>query len=141
MEEFLNTPRSILLGTRSLWQGIDIPGAALSCVLIDKFPFPPPNEPLFQGREHRLRSLGEDPFRILSLEPAVVLFKQMFGRLVRNETDRGFVVVLGADPDKAYVDEFVNSLPGPPRVVSAGMDVVLEEMRRFFEIKSDVPAG
>jgi len=56
----------------------------------------------------------------------------MFGRLVRRETDRGFVVVLGADPGKPYIQEFVGSLPGPPRVVVGGMPDVLAEMRGFF---------
>lgn len=132
VEEFLANPRSILLGTRSLWQGVDIPGDALSCVLIDKFPFPQPNDPLLRGRQERLRSAGEDAFRALSLEPAVVLFKQMFGRLVRSETDRGFVVVLGADPSKSYVREFVSSLPGPPRVLVDDFASILNEMREFF---------
>jgi len=136
VESFLSDPRSILLGTRSLWQGIDVPGDALSCVLIDKFPFPQPNDPLLRGRQARLRAAGDDAFRLLSLEPAVVLFKQMFGRLVRNEMDRGFVVVLSVDPGKRYVADFVSSLPGPPRVLVDEMGAILEEMRAFFGIKS-----
>ncbi len=135
VERFLANPRSVLLGTRSLWQGVDIRGDALSCVLIDKFPFPQPNDPLLRGRQDRLRAAGEDAFQALSLEPAVVLFKQMFGRLVRSETDRGFVVVLGADPSKRYVRDFVASLPGPPRVIVDEVDAILEEMRDFFALK------
>ncbi|MBM4243654.1 MAG: hypothetical protein FJ148_07555 [Deltaproteobacteria bacterium] len=132
VDQFAASPRAILLGTRSLWQGIDVPGEALSCVVIDKLPFPPPNDPLQQGRGRLIREAGGDDFRALSLEPAVVSFKQMFGRLVRRETDRGFVVVLGADPGKPYIQEFVGSLPGPPRVVVGGMPDVLAEMRGFF---------
>lgn len=132
VDRFLAQPRSVLLGTRSLWQGVDIRGDALSCVLIDKFPFPQPNDPLLRGRQDRLRAAGEDAFRALSLEPAVVLFKQMFGRLVRSETDRGFVIVMGADPSKGYVREFVRSLPGPPRVLVEPLDRILQEMRSFF---------
>ena len=132
VEQFAASPRAVLLGTRSLWQGIDVPGEALSCVVIDKLPFPPPNDPLQQGRGRLIRQAGGDEFRALSLEPAVVSFKQMFGRLVRTETDRGFVVVLGADPSKAYIQEFVASLPGPPRVVVGGMPEILGEMRGFF---------
>lgn len=135
VERFVANPRSVLLGTRSLWQGVDIRGDALSCVLIDKFPFPQPNDPLLRGRQDRLRAAGEDAFRALSIEPAVVLFKQMFGRLVRSETDRGFVVVLGADPTKRYVRDFVTSLPGPPRVLVDEIDPILEEMQAFFDLK------
>ncbi|MDG2307284.1 MAG: helicase C-terminal domain-containing protein [Candidatus Binatia bacterium] len=136
VDRFLGNPRSVLLGTRSLWQGVDIPGDALSCVLIDKFPFPQPNDPLLRGRQDRLRAAGEDAFKALSLEPAVVLFKQMFGRLVRSETDRGFVVVLGADPSKRYVEDFIASLPGPPRVLVDDIEVILEEMQQFFDLKA-----
>lgn len=140
VERFVANPRQVLLGTRSLWQGVDIRGEALSCVLIDKFPFPQPNDPLLRGRQERLRAAGEDAFRALSIEPAVVLFKQMFGRLVRSETDRGFVVVLGADPSKRYVRDFVTSLPGPPRVLVDEIDPILEEMRGFFDLRA-VEAG
>jgi len=136
VERFVANPRSVLLGTRSLWQGVDIPGEALSCVLIDKFPFPQPNDPLLRGRQDRLRAAGEDAFRALSVEPAVVLFKQMFGRLVRNESDRGFVVVLGADPSKRYVEDFVSSLPGPPRVIIDEFDAIFDEMQSFFDLRT-----
>ncbi|MBY0273726.1 hypothetical protein K2Z84_00180 [Candidatus Binatia bacterium] len=132
VEQFAASPRAVLLGTRSLWQGIDVPGEALSCVVIDKLPFPPPNDPLQQGRGRLIRAAGGDDFRALSLEPAVVSFKQMFGRLVRTETDRGFVVVLGADPTKPYIAEFVASLPGPPRVLVGAVPEILREMRAFF---------
>lgn len=59
-------------------------------------------------------------------------FKQMFGRLIRSEQDRGFVVVLGADPAKGYIEDFVGSLPGPPRFLAADWPEILEEMRSFF---------
>jgi Rad3-related DNA helicase/DNA polymerase III epsilon subunit-like protein len=130
--QFLADPRAVLLGTRSLWQGIDIPGEALSCVVVDKLPFPPPDDPLVQGRAQRIRERGGDEFRALALEPAVVAFKQMFGRLIRTETDRGFVVVLGADPTRSYVSDFVASLPGPPRLVVGSLAEILDEMREFF---------
>jgi len=132
VEQFAASRRSVLLGTRSLWQGIDVPGEALSCVVIDKLPFPPPNDPLQQGRGRLIREAGGDDFRSLSLEPAVVSFKQMFGRLIRTESDRGFVVVLGADPTKSYVEDFVRSLPGPPRVLTGSMPDILAAMRAFF---------
>ncbi len=133
VEQFASSGRSVLLGTRSLWQGIDVPGEALSCVVIDKLPFPPPNDPLQQGRGRLIRDAGGDDFRALSLEPAVVSFKQMFGRLIRTESDRGFVVVLGADPTKSYIEDFVGSLPGPPRVLTGSMPDILAAMRAFFQ--------
>ena len=132
VEQFAASPRAVLLGTRSLWQGIDVPGEALSCVVIDKLPFPPPGDPLQQGRGRLIREAGGDEFRTLSLEPAVVSFKQMFGRLIRTESDRGFVVVLGADPSRAYIQDFVGSLPGPPALLVGGMPDVLAAMRGFF---------
>lgn len=132
VDQFAADPRAVLLGTRSLWQGVDVPGDALSCVVIDKLPFPRPGDPLVVGRSARLRESGSDPFRVLSLEPAVIGFKQMFGRLIRGESDRGFVVVLGADPAKGYVDDFVRSLPGPPRFVVGEWTEILAEMRDFF---------
>jgi ATP-dependent DNA helicase DinG len=132
VEQFATSRRAVLLGTRSMWQGIDVPGEALSCVVIDKLPFPPPTDPLQQGRGRLIREAGGDEFRALSLEPAVVSFKQMFGRLIRTENDRGFVVVLGADPSRAYIQDFVGSLPGPPRVLAAPMPDILAAMRSFF---------
>ncbi|MFM7142160.1 MAG: helicase C-terminal domain-containing protein, partial [Alphaproteobacteria bacterium] len=132
VERFAADPRSVLLGTRSLWQGVDVPGDALSCVVIDKLPFPRPEDPLLVGRSARLRENGGDPFRVLSLEPAVIGFKQMFGRLIRGESDRGFVVVLGADPSRGYIDDFVRSLPGPPRFVVGDWSEILADMRAFF---------
>lgn len=132
--QFHADSRAVLLGTRSLWQGVDIPGPALSCVIIDKLPFPPPDDPLTRGRAQRIRRTGGDEFRSLALEPAVVAFKQMFGRLIRTESDRGFVVVLGADPRKSYLEDFVHSLPGPPRVRIGSLQEILHEMRTFFDL-------
>jgi ATP-dependent DNA helicase DinG len=135
--DFVADSRSVLFGTRSLWQGIDIPGEALSCVVIDKLPFPPPDDPLTRGRAQRIRAAGGDDFRALALEPAVVAFKQMFGRLIRTENDRGFVVVLGADARKSYIADFIASLPGPPRLLAGTLADVLAEMRRFFAVPDD----
>jgi Rad3-related DNA helicase len=132
VDRFASDPRAVLLGTRSLWQGVDVPGEALSCVVIDKLPFPRPEDPLLVGRSARLRENGGDPFRVLSLEPAVIGFKQMFGRLIRSESDRGFVVVLGADPAKGYIEDFVRSLPGPPRFLVGEWREILEDLRAFF---------
>jgi len=132
VEHFVADPRAVLVGSRSLWQGVDVPGDALSCVVIDKLPFPRHDDPVARGRAERVVAEGRDPFRDLALEPAVVAFKQMFGRLIRSETDRGFVVVLGADLSRSYVEEFVASLPGPPALVTGTWPEILAEMRAFF---------
>jgi ATP-dependent DNA helicase DinG len=131
VEQLAADPQAVLLGLRSLWQGVDVPGDALSCVVIEKLPFPH-RDALLRGREEVLRRAGGDEFRSLVLEPAVIGFKQMFGRLIRSESDRGFVVVLGADTTMSYIDDFVRSLPGPPRVVFGEIDEILAEMRAFF---------
>jgi ATP-dependent DNA helicase DinG len=104
-------------------------------VVIEKLPFPRP-DPLLLGRSERIREAGGDDFRALTLEPAVVAFKQMFGRLIRNESDRGFVVVLGADTTMPYLAEFVASLPGPPRLVVDELEAILTEMRAFFALRA-----
>jgi ATP-dependent DNA helicase DinG len=93
VEQFAASPRAVLLGTRSLWQGIDVPGEALSCVVIDKLPFPPPNDPLVQARAQALRARGRDPFNDYFVADAAVSLKQGAGRLIRHEDDRGLLVI------------------------------------------------
>jgi len=83
----------VLLGSASFWEGIDMPGDALQCVLIDKLPFPPPNDPLVVARVRRIRDAGGDPFAEFHLAEAAVSLKQGAGRLIRSETDRGLLVV------------------------------------------------
>ena len=87
---------AVLVGSQSFWEGIDMPGDALQCVLIDKLPFPPPNDPLVEARVRQLRSQGRDPFDEYFIAEAAISLKQGAGRLIRTETDRGLLVV--ADP-------------------------------------------
>ena len=93
MQQFLARPRSVLVGSQSFWEGIDVPGDALQCVLIDKLPFPPPNDPLVEARVKRLESEGRNPFADYFVAEAAVSLKQGAGRLIRSETDRGLLVV------------------------------------------------
>ena len=93
LQQFLAQPRSVLVGSQSFWEGIDVPGDALQCVLIDKLPFPPPNDPLVEARVRRLESEGRNPFADYFVAEAAVSLKQGAGRLIRNETDRGLLVV------------------------------------------------
>lgn len=108
LRNFRNDPRTVLLGTNSFWEGIDLPGDSLQCVVIDKLPFPVPTDPIFQARARGL----PDSFSQLALPEAVLRLKQGFGRLVRRHGDRGAVVI--CDPrilDRQYGEEFVRALP------------------------------
>ena len=93
LQRFLDTPRSVLVGSASFWEGIDVPGDALQCVIIDKLPFPPPNDPLVQARSKDLEARGRDPFNDYFLSEAAISLKQGAGRLIRSETDLGLLVI------------------------------------------------
>lgn len=112
LEAFKRNPRSVLLGANSFWEGIDIPGDTLSCVILVKLPFWPPSLPLIEARSEFLKSLGRDPFQELLLPEAVIRFKQGFGRLIRSKGDRGVVILLDDRViEKYYGRFFLNSLP------------------------------
>ena len=93
LQRFLDTPRSVLVGSQSFWEGIDVPGDALQCVIIDKLPFPPPNDPLVQARTRELERQGRSAFDQYFLSEAAISLKQGAGRLIRSETDRGLLVI------------------------------------------------
>ncbi|MEP6738870.1 MAG: ATP-dependent DNA helicase [Caldimonas sp.] len=99
MQRFLDAPHAVLVGSQSFWEGVDVPGEALQCVVIDKLPFPPPNDPLVEARVKRLESDGRNPFADYFVAEAAVSLKQGAGRLIRSETDRGLLVI--CDPRMA----------------------------------------
>jgi ATP-dependent DNA helicase DinG len=99
LQQFLADRRSVLVGSQSFWEGIDVPGDALQCVIIDKLPFPPPNDPLVEARVKRLETEGRNPFADYFVAEAAVSLKQGAGRLIRHESDRGLLVV--CDPRMA----------------------------------------
>ncbi len=99
MQRFLDAPHAVLVGSQSFWEGVDVAGEALQCVVIDKLPFPPPNDPLVEARVKRLEAGGRNPFAEYFVAEAAVSLKQGAGRLIRSETDRGLLVV--CDPRMA----------------------------------------
>lgn len=99
LQRFIDNPASVLVGSASFWEGIDVPGDALQCVLIDKLPFPPPNDPLVEARVQRLEAQGRNAFSEYFVAEAAIALKQGAGRLIRTETDRGLLVV--CDPRMA----------------------------------------
>jgi ATP-dependent DNA helicase DinG len=115
LRRFRTTPRAVLLGTASFWEGVDVRGEALSCVIIDKLPFAPPDDPINEARARALKAAGRDPFIEHQLPQAVIALKQGVGRLIRDAEDRGVVVL--CDPrlsSKAYGRVFIDSLPAMP---------------------------
>jgi len=102
MAQFLADPRAVLVGSQSFWEGIDVVGDALQCVLIDKLPFPPPNDPLVEARVKQLERAGRNAFADYFVAEAAVSLKQGAGRLIRSETDRGLLVV--CDPRMAAMN-------------------------------------
>jgi len=124
VEQFKGISRAVLLGTASFWQGIDIPGDALQCVVIAKLPFAVPDDPLVEARMEQLKN----PFFEYQVPQATLLFRQGFGRLIRTRTDRGAVVVLDSRiMTKNYGKWFLRSIP-KCRVTDDR-----EEFRKFFE--------
>lgn len=105
---------SVLLGTSSFWEGVDIPGEALSCLAIVRLPFQPPNHPIVEAKSEFLRKQNKNPFMDYSVPQAVIRFKQGFGRLIRSDNDFGFVLVYDTRViDTSYGKHFLYSLPGP----------------------------
>jgi DNA polymerase-3 subunit epsilon/ATP-dependent DNA helicase DinG len=108
LENFKTADQAVLLGTRSFWEGVDIPGAALSCVVITRVPFAVPSDPIVAARAETF----DDPFSQYSIPQAILLFRQGFGRLIRTNQDRGVVVILDKRIiSKSYGQIFLDSLP------------------------------
>jgi len=127
LRRFRTTATAVLLGTASFWEGVDVRGEALSCVIIDKLPFAPPDDPINEARARALKDAGGDPFMQHVLPQAVIALKQGVGRLIRDAGDRGVVVL--CDPrllSKRYGRVFMDSLP--PMPISRD----IEDVEAFF---------
>jgi ATP-dependent DNA helicase DinG len=127
LQQFRDTPNAVLFGTSSFWQGVDVQGEQLSCVIIDKLPFAVPSDPILRARTDAITAAGGNAFNDLQVPQAVIALKQGFGRLIRSLTDRGLLVLL--DPrirTTRYGATFLDSLPPYRRTDD------IREVERFF---------
>ncbi len=120
--------KTILLGTYTFWEGVDIQGEALKCLIMVKLPFTPPDEPIIIAKSRYLKSLGKNPFLEIQLPYAIIKFKQGFGRLIRHKSDKGVFALLDFRIySKSYGKYFLNSLPDVNIVHK------FEEVKSFYE--------
>jgi ATP-dependent DNA helicase DinG len=133
LERFKTTPNSVLFATASFWQGVDVPGEQLSCVIVDRLPFAVPSDPVVAARVRALQDEGRNPFSEFQVPEAVLALKQGFGRLIRTKTDRGVLALLDTRISRMpYGKIFFDSLPRYRRTHDLG------EVERF--LKNDEPA-
>ena len=129
LRQFRETPNSVLFATSSFWQGVDVVGEALSCVIVDKLPFASPGDPITAARIEAIRARGGEPFSEYQVPLAILSLQQGLGRLIRHRRDRGVLAVL--DPrmqTKGYGRRFIASVPPAPVVRD------LDAVEAFFSI-------
>ncbi|MCL2547817.1 MAG: hypothetical protein FWE76_01475 [Symbiobacteriaceae bacterium] len=136
LSEFMAHGNAVLFAVNSFWEGVDVPGDALSLVVLVKLPFAVPTEPIQQARMEELQRQGRNPFESYTLPQAVLRLKQGFGRLIRNKQDTGVIAVLDKRIlSKKYGARFLKDLPPAPRIH------YLEEVAAFFSLLSDAQAA
>jgi len=133
LSRFRSLGNAVLLGSQSFWEGVDVPGDALSLVVIDKLPFAPPDDPLLAARLAHIERQGGNPFLDYQLPEAVISLKQGAGRLIRTETDRGVLMICdGRLAEKPYGRRILSALP--PMRRTRELDDVLEFFRRSVPV-------
>ena len=132
LDRFRSTPNAVLFATASFWQGVDVPGTQLSCVIIDKLPFAVPSDPIVAARVRALQEDGRNAFAEYQVPEAVLALKQGFGRLIRSKSDRGILAILDNRISRMqYGRIFLESLPGYT------ITRELSEVARFMENHPD----
>ena len=130
LDWFRRTPGAVLFATATFWEGIDVVGDALSCVIIDRLPFPSPSDPLVMARIRALEARGLDGFEHYMIPAATVRLKQGFGRLIRSSSDRGLVALLdGRAASTRYGATILSALPPATRIER------LDDLELFFATK------
>lgn len=136
LDRFRQDPSSVLFATDSFWEGVDVAGSALQCVILPRLPFRVPTEPILEARAEAIEARGGNAFMDYSVPQAVIKFRQGFGRLIRRRSDRGVILVLDSRVvAKRYGRVFLSSLPPIP-TVRARMSTILENLTAFFTTNS-----
>ena len=136
IQRFRETEHGVLLGTASFWEGVDVKGESLICVMIDKLPFASPSDPVTKARIRRLAEDGANPFHDYQLPQALIAFKQGAGRLIRDEADYGVLMV--CDPrirTRGYGHTFLSALP--PMKRTTRLEAVREFLQRFQSVQAN----